>query len=325
MKNLNTVFPIYQSAISGGDGLIQQDSYKEYVDNDRPLICFANNLLPFVIRRSPSARTTSAITFQLWKKGDASPTTTFSSSLIEIDYSTVHTPARDYDYLFHWGGALGTPMSPGVYYLLINDEISSGTYVTYYSENFVVRPESEKINYTKLKFWNLYTSEFLNEIPYGIGATTLHHTLYINNLLRTPTYLREDTGEKVDNLIVFEKQVVQKQLKIYGMLTPEYLLDGLSVLPLWDGVEITEGNSGECWVPKAIQIGEPEWFAEAKGAVAKIEMDFVRWSVVKKYSFVEKSCSCDGQLPPPVGILFTIDNLTPTIDDLTLTIDQLIF
>lgn len=301
MKNLNTVFPFYQAAYSGGDGLAQQDKFKEYVDNERPLVCFDRNLLPFVIRRNPSTRTQADITFEIWEKDGIAPVVTLdATTYLAIDFSTDHTPTRDYDYIFHWGTTLPVTIPKGVYYVLINDNLSPQQSVTYYSDLFMVRPQAESVYYTKLKFWNETLTEFINEIPYGTGATYLHHTLYVNNLLRTPAYIREDTGDKVDNIVVLEKQVVQKQLKIYGMLMPEYLMDGLAILPLWDHLEIIEGNSGDCWTPIFVNMGEAEWIAEAKGAVAKLDMNFIRWSVVKKYSFIEKSCSCDGQADPPV-------------------------
>ena len=296
MKNLNTILPFYVNATGVDDLLIQQDRYREYVDVECPLVCFADAFLPFVIRRSMYGGALTDLTFELWKRGGTSAFASYSpATYLSIEFGVL--TGYDYDYIFYFGTNLAAAITDFAtpFYLKIVDSFPAVD-VVYYSELFMIRPASERWKYTKLKFWNALTTPFLNEIPYGISAVpaTFYQWVFIDNIFKVPTYLREDTGDKIDNILIREKQSVQKQMKLFNVLTPEYLLDALAVLPLYDNIEITEGNTGECWTPLYSTISDPEWFAEAKGALAKVDMMFIKWSVIKKLSFVEMSCNCQG-------------------------------
>jgi hypothetical protein len=286
MKNLNTVFPFYYSGYSWDD-LAQLDRSIEGNDQPKYIISFENDLLPFCIRREHNGDVGSLLIVEVFDLDDlTTPFMTVNNIMDNVLYSL----GSVYDHLFFFGAQKPLPSSFPVgknMFVKVTDA-GSGVNEYYYSEVFTVRPEAEKSEYVKLEFGS--DSGELNEILWGTDDLQFLQTVYLDSRFKVPSYLREDVGDKIDNLIVYEKQSVAKELKLVVLPVPEYVIDALITLPMFDLIQVTE--NGECWTPVQVSVKDPEWYEQLKGVAAKLEISLVKWVAIKKLSYKEMNCKC---------------------------------
>jgi hypothetical protein len=290
MKNLDTVLPFYQTNVSSYDFLIQQNRFKEYVVEDCMLICFTDRLLPFVIRRQHTAGTLANLTFYLEWEGQDIPCTLDKSKL------TLNSSSYTDDIVYDGLTAFSTPLHRGRCWIRILDSFPTD-HVVYYSETMNILPVEEKLKYTRVDFSN--TTE-LN----GIRAN-FNQVIYIDNLLKTPDFLRTDAGEKIDEIFIPEKRIAQKVCNLQMLLVPEYTIDSLITLPMMDTVKVTEVVTGETWYPQEVRLKDPAWVADDYGATASMAIQLVRKTIIKKLSYV------DTQISQVMGK--SVDSLTITL------------
>ena len=273
MKNLNTIVPFYDST----------DEWYKYRDdmvlNQKQirLVCGTGRLLPWLIRRPTTGGTTTTLTYEIYNAN--------TGALIQTPVSATYlgyTTGTTYDYIKHLGTInLATPLTQGTeVYVKLTDTSQTPTKI-YYSEIFMVVPDIA--DYIKIEFWD---DEQVNNI-----LEDFHQILYIDNSLKTPDYIREDEGEKIDGVMLRQKSTVQKVLNLRNLLTPEYMLDSLMTLPLLDNVQVTN-LLADCIVPLETRIKDPEWISDTGGVYAKLEIQFVEWIVIKKGGYKEMACNC---------------------------------
>jgi len=287
MKNLSTILPFY-------DTLAEQYRFREDCDVEPCLVSLDTALIPFCIRRTHNAGTDPS-SINVFITPVKNPGATINTPPppwppghpIEIhgeDFGIVIIPGTTYDIISYAGVALGgtIPHANGGYYLEIVDlEVDKH----WFSETFIVT--NVVLDYLKLEFYN--TTE-LSHIP-----ANFHQIIYLNSTLKTPEYLREDTGDKRDGLTVKEKQVMMKSYALRSLLATEYLVDALMLVPLMDYVSITV-QSGEVLTFDEVRIKDPEWSAEALGSRAKVELQLIRDVVIKKLSFKETGYGNGGDM-----------------------------
>jgi hypothetical protein len=301
-KNLYTILPFY-SAVS------EQNRYKEYVPThtvtgfekerrgpDR-LFCFENRLLPWTVR---VARTyaTCTITVKLLSDTDGGGGLDITATV--AGYLTTVTDTA-YHYVSFYATSDMTGYLTGVDYY-INSELylkvtvtQNGTATNLYSDRFTLKTNTQEKYHTKIEWWSTSTRA-------GIQAN-VKQFFFIDNLFKTPEYPREDEGTKVDGVMVYEKQIVQKAVRIRLLNAPEYMVDAVMMLPLADVIQVTDGlNSekadvsalptAECWTPQQATVKDPEWKEESFGSVAKVEIQFIKSTIVKRLNFSDMPCSC---------------------------------
>lgn len=268
-KNLNTVFPFY-------DALTEQYRYREDVTRQPFIISAADHLPPFIIRRLHNTGTTANLVFDI---------VPLNSAVISVTPTILNiTAGTSYDYIWYDSTPLASPIPPDElgYYLHIHDE-GATPHKDWYSEVFLTR--SSIADLLKLSFTN--AEELAN-----IGGGFIQ-SLYINSILKVPEYPREDTGDKRDGLLVKEKQSLMKADIIRMISVPEYLVDGLMLLPLMDDVSLYL-QDGSCIQPLEVRVGDPEWSDERKGAFAKLKITLIESIVIKKLNFKEMGCNCNN-------------------------------
>lgn len=267
MKNLNTILPFY-------DAITEQYRYREDVDVQPCLTVLNTTLIPWVIRREHSDGTTSNLTIKLYDL-DGAEKETISNTLVTI------TTGTSYDHILYESAAI-TALSTGARYMVVTDAYPTPDKV-YYSETFFVVSSVS----TLLKFQFSNTTE-LSSIPANFVQIA-----YLNTVLKTPEYIREDTGEKRDGLVVKEKQVVMKSYVLRSIVATEYLIDALMLVPMMDEVKCTT-QGGEVMIFDEARIKDPEWNPEALGSRAKVEIQLIKDVVIKKLNFKETGYSGGG-------------------------------
>jgi hypothetical protein len=270
MKNLNTILPFY-------DALTEQYRYREDSDVDPCLTVTDTGMIPFCIRRTHNDGTKANITIYV-----KDLTGTIKETLTGNSYLTITTGTAFDHILFSTGTSISPALSTGSRYLHIHDE-GATTHKDWYSETFIV--QNSVTTFLKFEFSN---ATELSNIP-----AAFLQIVYLNSTLKTPEYLREDTGDKRDGLIVKEKQVWMKSYTMRSILATEYLVDALMLTPMMDYNWVTT-QSGEVMSFDEIRVKDPEWNAEAKGSRAKIELQLIKDVVVKKLSFKETGYGTGG-------------------------------
>lgn len=269
MKNLNTVLPIYDAAT-------EQYRYREDVEI-APCLVFKNNEIPpIIIRRTHSAGTDANLTIKFYTVvGSVSYSNESGSGHFTITTGAV------YDYIVLttlWD----THLANGTYYVEIVDAYPTPD-KSWFTETFVIT--DTVATYMKLSFSN-------DTILAGVKASFTQY-LYINNTLKTPEYLREDTGEKRDTVLVKEKQVVAKAYTTRVMTAAEYLVDVLMLLPLQDTVTLVD-QASTSWTFDEVRVKDPEWLEDTYGSRAKVEIQFIDVVAIKKLNFKEVETSTGG-------------------------------
>ena len=272
MKNLDIVLPFYQTTAASYDNLIQQNRCREFVDTDPALICFTDRILPFVIRRVKNSGTTSSLSFYLEWVGQDEP------YVLPKTHLTIY-PGSSYDDIIYDGSQpLPSDLPLGKCWIRVVDTYPVN-HTVYYSETMIVRKEAEKANFTRLDFSN--DSE-LNGVRAGFNQA-----LYIDNLLKTPDFIRTDTGEKIDEIFIPEKRTVQKVCNLSLQRVAEHVIEAVILLPMMDRVKVTEAATGETWYPQETRIKDPSWLADDYGASASMIIQLVRKTIIKKLSYIE--------------------------------------
>lgn len=272
MKNLNTILPFYDATTEWykyrDDILIEKKQLR--------LVCDVKRVLPFVIRRLTTGGTTAALTFKIASEGGALLQTPASATYLTVDTGTTYDNIW---YLADADFASDLPLGETIY-IQITDTSQTPT-KTYYSERVMV--VSDLTAYTLVEFWD---EAILNNIK-----ASFHQKIYIDNAFKTPDYIREDEGEKMDGVLLKQKMTVQKVLNLYNLLTPEFLVDALITLPMMNNVQVTDIHSN-CIVPLEVRLKDPEWMSDVGGSFAKLDIQFVEWVVIKKGGYKEVSCNC---------------------------------
>jgi hypothetical protein len=258
-KNLNIPLPFYSS-------LGEQNSKKDYVDNDSILI-FESDRLP---------------TFALWRALDPSGLTNVTVSikdsydnlivtLVTATYLSLHTYTLA-QYILPIDIALPSNLEEGNSYYI---EIFDGT-DTWYSEVFGVR--DSMANYMKLSF---SSGSILNSI-----MPNYDYEVFINQVLKVPEYPRFDDAEEKDGIKIYRSQILQKANVINVITTPEYLVDALMMLPMMDNVSLILQN-GDSIDIQQVEVEDPEWTEKNKGATALLTIKLIEYTVIKKLNFAE--------------------------------------
>lgn len=277
MKNLNTILPFYSAKT-------EQYRYREDVEKTPLLVVTNTTLIPFIVKRPHSTGALSYWAIIVYTLDDVEVMT-----IDVVPTGCVLETGVVYDYFEYTGTAFhGNPdlhvLPTGVYYLKVSDHFPN-TPVHYYSETFTVLPSVS--TFLKLEFHN---DTVIDGIPIGF-----HQVCYIDATLKTPEYLREDTGDKRDGLVVREKQLIMKSYILRELLSTEYFVDALMLVPLMDWVWLTL-QSGEVKTFKEIRIKDPEWNSEAYGALGKIELQFIESVVIKKLTYKETGYQEGGDM-----------------------------
>lgn len=264
-KNLNTIFPFYET-------LAEQNLDKEYVDKDCMLVGERNRLLPFMIRRLIDGTLFANVTFKIYDAADDSVVQTLDAATF-LDLGTHDVT---YEYLTYNGTLLAANLDTSkIYYIILFD----GT-VNWYSERFSVR--------ASMSDFMLLTFQFGNPLDNMIPLYDFK--LYINQVLKTPEYPRFDDAIEKDGIKVYRSQITQKQNIIRLLSVPEYLVDALMVLPLADTVSLSIQN-GDSIAIQQIEIPDPEWINENKGATATVIINLIEYTIIKKLNFTEMGCT----------------------------------
>lgn len=294
MKNLSTILPFYEA-------IGEQYRYREDVESQPCLVALNTTFLPFCIRRTHSGGTTSNLTL-LFYDLEGNLKDTVAGTVCSI------TSGSSYDYIIYDSGLLSPTLTTGSRYLVVKDDYPDPDKL-WYSETFTVLTSVS--TYLKLQFSNVY--------QHGNIPANFSQTLYINNTLKTPEYIREDTGDKRDGILIPEKQVLMKSYKFRVMMAAEYLVDALMMLPLMDTVILTT-PAGDVLTFDEVRIPDPEWIEESYGSRAKIEVQLIRDIVIKKLSYKETGISTntmDAYIETGVGATTADGNsfsLTVTFD-----------
>lgn len=270
-KNLHTVFPFYD------------DPTEQYVNREdvgrQPWIISANtHLPPFIIRRTHNTGTTSNLTLYIQPCDLSTPITLSGSTYLNITAGTY------YDSIWYNSTTLSALIPPNElgYYLIVKDAgVSPNKY--WYSERFTVR--TSIANLLKLSF-----SKSVEMANIGGGFI---QSMYIDTILKVPEYVREDTGDKRDGLVVKEKQIWMKLATLKLISVPEYLADALTLLPMMDDVSVYL-QDGTCIQPLEVRVDDPQWSDERRGAFAKLKIQFVESIVINKLNFKEMGCNCNN-------------------------------
>jgi hypothetical protein len=267
-RNLPTAFPFYEA-------VTEQYRYRADVEEHHRLIVSSSSLLPFIIRATHhDGLTANDITIDLYDADTNTKLTAYhwhgvasNGFVIEISEGT------SYDYIYHVPSAISSPELPiGSFYMVVTHPLA-----TYYSEVFyIVSSLSDCIRV-----------DFANNTTIAGIAPYFYQTLYLkDDSIKTPDYIREDTGEKRNGILVKEKQVVIKSEILRILLAPEYWVDALILLPLMDNVYVTpvgglQTSYGE------VKIKDPEWVESSNGTRAKLEIQLLTVVAIKKLNFKE--------------------------------------
>ena len=268
-RNLPTIVPFYEA-------VTEQYRYRTDVDEPMCLIASSTSLLPFIIRTPHHAGLkVSDITFDLYDTATNTKQTTYHwNGHASTGFIIAISSGTTYDYIYHTPSTISTPSLPtGGYYLVVGHPD-----VTYYSENFNI--VSSVSDYIKLDFAN-------DTIISGI-APYFYQTIYLddNSSLKTPEYIREDTGEKRNGILVKEKQVVIKSEMLRVLLAPEYMVDAMILLPLMDNVYVTPVGGTQTTYSE-VRVKDPEWVESSNGTLAKLEIQLLTLLSIKKLNFKE--------------------------------------
>lgn len=262
MKNLNTVFPFYET-------LAEQNISKEYVDSDCALVGAQNLLIPFILIR-PELTDLSTVTLEIYNSLDDS----LVQTLTPTNYLTLQ-PSGDFDYLYYNDTLLASNLDTDNHYYI---KCFTGA-TTYYSERFAVKKDLS--DYLYLKYYNLSK---LNNILLGF-----EQKLYINAVLKTPKYVRTDEATEKDAINIYQSQILQKANVITYLNAPEFIIDSLMTLPMMDSVTLLAQN-GDSIEIQQIEVTDPEWTAENKGATALFTIELIEYTIIKKLNFTEMGC-----------------------------------
>ena len=265
-KNLNTVFPFYQS-------LAEQNINKEYVDTDCALVCERNRLLPFQLRRLKDATGLTNVTLKIYDAADDTIEQTLTPGTF-LDWGSISGDPT-YDYLSYNGTLLSSNLSLGkTYYIILYDGTSS-----WYSERFSVR--AAMTDFMLLTFQ--FATPLNNMIP------LYDFKLYINQVLKVPEYPRFDDAEEKDGIKIYRSQVMQKANIIRLLSIPEYLVDALMMLPMVDTISLALQN-GDTIDIQQVDVEDPEFITENKGSTATFVIKLIEYTVIKKLNFTEMGC-----------------------------------
>ena len=216
-------------------GVLPFYSDKKYQDRYRyygygyvfPLISPSDKLLPFQIITPIYV---SPTVVQKIVKIGADGTETESAITFTASGATI----TDYAIYHYNGGAIGTPLTEGRYYLKITIEG-----ITYYSEVFTV-VGSDMSNYLKLEWWDTDTMLFDGGAIW-YNSDNYKNTLYLPTTVGKPTYQFEEEGEERNGYFFAEKQISKKQYA-FQFLAPEYLCDALRFLRMHENIQVTENG-----------------------------------------------------------------------------------
>jgi hypothetical protein len=235
-------------------------------------------MIPWVIRRTHSAGVAAQIELYFYPCSGGDPINIHG----EDAGLTIET-GTSYDHIVYDGDAWPAPLPVNAYYLVVYDSFATKYW---YGETMGIRSTAEIATYLKLKFHN--TTE-LASIP----ANFVQY-VYIDQTLRAPLYIREDTGDKRNGILVKEKQVLLKGDVIRFNQAPEYLIDALIIIPMMDVVSLTVGSTELSF--DEIRINDPEWSEGGYGLFAKIELQFISDLLIKKLNFKEMGYSTLGDV-----------------------------
>lgn len=263
-KNLDTVFPFY-------DAVTEQYRYRDDQFKTPYLAFAALKPNPWIIRREHSAGVAAEVELYFVPLDGGTPIQVHGT-----DANVTVSAGTTYDYIYcsdNLPAAL--PVDEAGYYLKVVDT-HPATDKEYFSETFSVHTSVSDL--LKLEFKN-------DTILNGINQYFIQ-VLYVNNILKTPQYIREDTGDKRNGVLVREKQVMFKLHTLHMPVTPEYIVDALMLLPMMDYVWVTP-PSGTQTLYTEVRVPDPEWQATAAGCYAKMEINFIDSVVVKKLNYRE--------------------------------------
>lgn len=269
-KNLNTVFPFYDSAS-------EQYRHREDVESLESYPCLvasSTNLIPFVIRVAHSEHIVSELTADLYDYDTNQAIATYHWHVsASSGFVMSKLDGASWDYYYYTGTTITAPSLPtGRFYLVITHP-----HAVFYSEVFVIM--SSVADYIKLDFSN--NTEISSIMPY------FYQTLYVDAILKTPEYIREDTGDRRNGILVPEKKVVIKSEALRILMAPEYIVDAIVLLPLMDNVLITK--QGEV-IPVAfseVRVKDPEPVETAYGTRFYVEIQLLTLLSIKKLNFKE--------------------------------------
>ena len=262
MKNLDTVFPFYNS-------LDQQYRFRKGIDNAPLIVVSDEYLVPWAIRRTHTSGVIAQIELYFYPTDGSDPYQVHGTDAgMAIVSGTTH------DYIVFAGPLpAALPHLPCGYYMTVEDGYSSETW---YSETFCVRARATLNDYILL--------EFSNDTDLGYIPGKWKQEFYIDQDFRITEYIREDTGEKRDGILVPEKKVKITADTLFINQAPRYLLDALVLLPFFDNVALTD-PFGDEYVYDEIRTKDPEWIQESYGHLAKFEIQLLSGVYIKKLNF----------------------------------------
>lgn len=278
MKNLNTILPWY-------DTKAEQYRWREDVDNDCMVICNPSTIVPWIIRRAHNTGTVANLIWRTYfKSNDGELVNDSFASWITASVELTIVTGTSYDYIVFDGHALASALPKGLFYFKLTDSADSKDY---YSETINVRDTSVVTENGNPVFVRL---QFSNDTQLSNILAAFVQWVYLDTNLKAPEWLREDTGDKRDGLMVFEKRVIAKVDVMHLSAVNEYMCDALMLLPMMDNVSVYIDSV--CYTWDEVQIKDPEWLDPLKGSMAKMEIRFVGDVVIKKLNFKEMGCNC---------------------------------
>jgi len=261
MKNLDTLFPFY-------DRLAEQTRFKSGMDYPPIINVSDTTIVPFIIRRLHNTGTNANIELYFVTSDDV-----HTYQVHGTDASIVITAGTYYDYISFNATALpaALPDHGQAYYLIVEDKTTA---VKWYSETFGIR--SSLTGYVKLTC--------SNDAALGNIMEKFIQYAYFDTSLIAPEYLREDTGDKRDGILVPEKQILVKADVLRFTKAPKYLVDALMLLPLYDDVTLTD-DYGDEYTYLQVIAKDPEFTPESKGHLAKVEIQLLHGIYIKKLTY----------------------------------------
>lgn len=262
MKNLDIVFPFY-------DTMNEQYRYRDGVDNIPALNVSDESLVPWVIRRVHNSGTINDIELYFYPTDETSAFNVHGADAnISISVGTT------YDYIYFTGPLpAALPHLACGYYLKVLDK---GVAKSWYSETFFVRTATQLANFILI--------EFSNDTDLGTIPGKWTQKFYIDQEFRITEYLREDTGEKRNGILVPEKMVKITDDILFINQAPKYLIDALIMLPFFDTVTLTDKFTDQ-YTFDEIRTKDPEWILESFGQLAKFEIHLLSGVYIKKLNF----------------------------------------
>jgi hypothetical protein len=238
------------------------------------------------------------------KETDALAYTYTASTWLTISTGT------DYDYLYYDASSLfPANMTPDMYYIVI----TGWDIKTWYSECIIIRTSTEIATLSRFDF---SATARISKLLAGF-----EQKIYINNRFRTPDYLREDTGDRKDGLMIFEKQIWQKQHKIM-LMAHESVVDALMLLPLYDSFTIRKAD-GNALTVQEITVDDPDWQEDSLGTHAILRIKIIEETIIKKSTFTNMGCPTQewraGAFTTEAGVALTV-NFTSTLSSTNYTL-----